>query len=120
MKKLFFFVLSINVFFLSSGCTLYKISGTGRLPIVLNQMPYKSQIVQSVEVEKQITFDYTGSMDVNDILKKEIGNMGGDAIVNTKINIKGTVGDYFLNLFTLGLAYAHTVEITGDVIKYVR
>jgi hypothetical protein len=99
------------------GCTLAKLSGRGVVPMLLNNPRAKVEVIKQVQDSKMIVFDYTGAFDASEILSKHLADSQADAIVNVTITIKSTVGDFFLNLITLGLANSKTIEVTGDLVR---
>jgi len=118
MKKFStFFIFGITSLFLLSGCTIAKISGHGPLPLLLNQPTGKVRVIKNINVSKMVVFDYTGSYDVSEIIMDEFEKIDADAIINITIVLKNTVADFFVNLITLGLAQARTVEIQGQAVR---
>ncbi len=118
MKKLFAIsLLGIAGLFLLSSCTIAKISGHGPLPLLLNQPTGKVQVIKNINVSKMVVFDYTGSYDVSEIIMDEFEKIDADAIINITIVLKNTIADFFVNLITLGLAQARTVEIQGQAVR---
>ena len=121
MKILFSKILLITsllviMLFLES-CTVAKISGRGAVPLIMNQPQAKVNVIQNIEASKQSLFDYTGAVDISEVLKDVMVGQDIDAIININITIKSTVGDFFINLFTLGLANAKTYVVSGEAIK---
>lgn len=112
-------ILILLLFFalVSNGCVVAKISGKGSVPIILNQPSTQVQVVKQIKVSKMITFDYTSSFDTHEILSEVFTDGSFDAIINIVITIKTDPQTFFVNLFTLGLANARTVEITGEAVK---
>jgi hypothetical protein len=110
-------MIVVIILFASSGCTTYKISGRGAVPIFLNNPPAKVDVIRHVDRSKMITFDYTGAFDVSEVLTDLFQETKADAIINVTISVKSDVGTFFVNLFTLGIANAHTMEVEGDLVK---
>ena len=110
-------LFSLTVFM--SGCTIAKISGKGSMPLLLNNPPEKVKVVSHFSESKMITFDYTSSFDVYEIIADRLANSNADMAINLTITIKSDVGTFFVNLFTLGLANARTVQVEGDFVKRV-
>ncbi|MCL4512366.1 MAG: hypothetical protein M1470_15100 [Bacteroidetes bacterium] len=100
-----------------AGCTMYKISGRGALPIMLNSPPSKVDVIKHITESKMIAFDYTGAFDVSELLSKPLQESQADAIINVTIMAQSDVGTFFVNLFTLGIANAHTMVVEGDLVK---
>lgn len=109
-------LLAVILIFLES-CTVAKLSGKGTHPLILNQPQAKVNVIQKVNASKQLLFDYTGAVDVSEVLRDVMIGSDVDAVINITITIKQTVGDFFINVFTLGLANARTFEVNGDVVK---
>lgn len=115
-KFFFAFLLTVLFIFLES-CTVAKLSGRGTHPLILNQPQAKVNVIQKVNASKQLLFDYTGAVDVSEVLRDIMIGSDVDAIINITITVKQTVGDFFINVFTLGLANARTFEVNGDAVK---
>jgi len=117
MKKVLFLAAAILMICLAS-CTMMKVSGRGSLPLVFNNLPAQSELIKHFEESKFVAFDYSGAVDVSEILTEVLANAeGADAITNITLEVKGDAGTFFVNLFTIGIANARRVEITGDLIK---
>ncbi len=117
MKSGSFVLIIVLVSAILSGCTVAKISGKGPIPIILNQPQVKVEVVQNLSVSRMVAFDYTNSFDVSEILSETLFGTDADAIINCTIVIKNTPTDFLVNLITLGIAAAKTVEIKGQVVK---
>lgn len=115
-KFFFTFFLTVIFIFLES-CTVAKLSGRGAVPIIMNQPQAKVSVVQRVEASKQLLFDYTGAVDVSEVLRDVMIGGNIDALINVTITVKVTVGDYLLNVITLGLANARTFEVNGEAVS---
>ncbi len=114
----FFLIALLAVILISlESCTVAKLSGRGTHPLILNQPQAKVSVIQKVNASKQLLFDYTGAVDVSEVLRDVMIGSDVDAIINITITVKQTVGDFFINVFTLGLANARTFEVNGDVVK---
>lgn len=99
------------------GCTQAKISGTGEVPLILNQPQAKIETVQKFEFSKQVIFDYTNAFDVSEVLNEVMVGAGADAIINLRITIKTNPDDFFLNMLTCGLARARHFVVSGTAVK---
>lgn len=99
------------------GCTMAKISGKGTIPLMLNQPQAKVEVIQQIKESKMIVFDYTSSFDASEILSEVFTETDADAIINLVFTVKTTPADFFINLFTLGIANAKTMEMSGQAIK---
>ncbi len=116
MKK---FLLLLTVVSLVMGCTYAKLMTAGGKPVILNQPPQQYTVLAHIEKTKQIAFDYTSTPDMASIFRDALNPYpNADAIINVVASIQMTPGDFFLNLFTLGIANAYTMKIEGDVIDY--
>ena len=109
--------LSLSV----SSCTIVKILARGNQPLILNTPPEHYRVLGHFKQSKGIAFDYTGAPDISAMVREgSAGYPESDAIVNTFITVEESVGDFFFDFFTLGLAHAYTITVEGDVIKYDR
>lgn len=116
MKKIYLFgALAIGLFL--SSCTVAKISGKGAVPLLLNQPSNQMTLIEHVKIKKNINFDYTSSFDVSEIMARVIAEKQPDAVINTTVTIKQGVDNYFINLFTLGLANSTKIIIDADMMK---
>jgi hypothetical protein len=116
MKKLVYLTLILSL----SGCTVAIIQGKGRSPLLLNEIKLPYEIVSKLEIEESECWNYTGVLDVYKFVDKEIEKVKGNGVINLEVKIKSTVGDFFKNLFTLGLAQCQTYQISGDIIRWKR
>lgn len=104
-----------------TGCTLVKLVARGNQPIILNTLPEKYTVLGHFSKEKSFYFDYTRAPDISSFIREGVAAYpNADAVVNVFVTVKSSVGDFFMNLFTLGLAYAYTLSVEGDVIQYAR
>jgi len=104
-----------------TGCTMVKILARGNQPIILNTLPEKYTVLGHFSKSKMIAFDYTRSPDISALVREGTAPYAdADAVVNTFITVKSTMGDFFMNLFTLGFANSFTVTVEGDVIQYAQ
>ena len=101
-----------------SGCTMAKIYGRGATPVMLNNPPQRVEVIEHFKVSKGITFDYTSAFDASEMLAKVLQETGCDAIINVGLEVKITVGDFFLNFITLGIAQAKHLTVVGDAIRF--
>ncbi len=100
-----------------SSCTIAKIGGRGAVPISLNQPAQSMDLAEHVTLKKNCNFDWTNTYDVSEYLSKEVAAKRPDAVANTTIVIKTGIDNYFINLFTLGLAQSKKVVIEADFMK---
>lgn len=96
-----------------SGCTMARIYSTSGNDVSLTDNANKSG--EAFKIEKRITFDYTGAIDVQEVLRERFGS--GHEFENVSVKLKADVPDFFLNLITIGIAQSKTFEISGDKIK---
>ncbi|MDZ7691763.1 MAG: hypothetical protein U5K69_11670 [Balneolaceae bacterium] len=94
-----------------------KISGKSSKPLMLNNPTVKTEIVGNFDETELRTFDYTGAIDVYEVLSNVIAESDADAVTNLTITLKSDVGTFFLNLVTLGIANAYRVGVTGDLVN---
>lgn len=102
---------------LLSSCTIAKVGGRGAVPILLNQPATNMDLVEHITITKNNNFDYTNSFDVSEYISNQIALKKPDAVINTTILIKVGIDNYFINLFTLGLAQSKKVVIEADLMK---
>jgi len=114
MKKLFLFLCIAAML---GGCTIAKISGRGAVPMMLNQPNEKVNTAGHYTAQKSISFDYTNAFDVSEIISRDRSLTDAEKIINVSITIKTTPGNFFINLFTLGLANSRTVVVDYDLVK---
>lgn len=117
MKKLNIVLIVLACVIMLGSCTIAKVGGKGAVPVLFNQPSEGMQLIEHIKISKTVSFDYTNAYDVSTILSEEIAKKKPDAVINTSIAIKTTVGNYFLNLVTCGFASAKTVEIEADFMK---
>lgn len=103
------------------GCTIIKLIARGNQPIILNTLPEKYTVLGHFSKERSFYFDYTRAPDISSLIRESTAAYpNGDAVVNVFVTVKSTVGDFFMNLFTIGLASAYTLNVEGDVIQYAK
>ena len=117
MKKILRFGLVAVVALTVTSCTIAKISGKGVSPIMLNQPSEQMELMEHISVEKNINFDYTNSFDVSEVLADVLAQKKPDAVINTTVIIKTGVDNYFINMFTCGMAASKKVVIEADLMK---
>lgn len=117
MQSRFILYVLLAVALGSSACTSAKISGRGAYPILLNSPNQKVVLVKHIEKSKMIVFDYTNAFDVSEVLGDTFEKYNADAIANVTITIKSNIGTFFVNLFTLCIADAKSVHISGDLVN---
>jgi hypothetical protein len=114
---LLLFSLTISL----TGCTVCKIIARGNQPIILNTLPEKYTVLGHFSKEKSFYFDYTRAPDLSSFIREATAAYpNADAVVNVFVEVKSTIGDFFMNLFTIGFANAYTINVDGDVIKYAK
>lgn len=117
MRKITLSLLILPLLISIGGCTTAKISGRGTQPILLNQLDRKGEAVGKVNKKEMRTFDYTGAVDVSEVIGGKLSQSEADAMTNTTVSMGSSPGSFFLNLITLGLANAHTVTVNGDLVR---
>lgn len=100
-----------------TGCTTAKISGRGTQPLVLNQLNEETESVGRIDKKEMKTFDYTGAIDVSEIIGGKLSQSNADALTNTTVTMGSSPGTFFLNLVTLGIANAYTATVEGDLVR---
>lgn len=96
-----------------SACTYARIYSTSGSTVALTTLQQGAG--EQFTLSKHITFDYTGSVDVQELVRSKYG--AGGTAQNVSIKIQGTVGDFFLNLVTLGIANSKHYVVTGDYVR---
>ena len=120
IRRLVPLILIGFIAFANAGCTIAKISGRGATPILLNNPDRRVEVIEHFKVSKGIYFDFTGSYDASEILGKVMQETQCDAVINVNFTIKQTFGDFWVTLFTLGLANAKHIVVTGDAVRYKK
>ena len=108
-------VLACGLFMQS--CTIAKISGRGAVPVLLNQPSEQMQLIEHITIKKNSNFDWTSSFDVSEVIAKKVAEQQPDAVINTTVTIKTSVDNFFINLFTLGLAQSRKIVVDADLMK---
>jgi len=98
---------------LVSGCTFARIYSTSGNTVALTTLQQGES--ESFTLSKHMVFDYTGAVDVQELVRSKYG--AGGTVENVSIKVKSTFGDFMLNLITLGLAKSKHFEVTGDYIR---
>ena len=98
---------------LVSGCTLVRIYATSGNEVALTQV--SSGGGEQFKINHRQVFDYTGSVDVQELLRDHYGS--GHVFQNVTIKYKNDVVDILLNLVTLGLASSRSFEVSGDMVR---
>ena len=96
-----------------AGCTALRIYATSGNTIALSTLRQGQS--ESFTVVKHTAFDYTGAIDVQEIVRTKYGS--GVTLQNVSVKVKMTVGDFFLNMVTLGIANSKHYEVTGDAVR---
>lgn len=103
---------------IASGCTIAKISGRGVIPLMLNNPTQKVKVIGPLSEKKMITFDYTNSFDVSEVIAQKLRTSDANAVTNLVITIKVDVPSYLFNVCTLGLAQAKIFQVEGELVKF--
>ena len=86
--------------------------------MLLNNPAERVTVIEHFKISKMITFDYTSSFDVSEIIADKLGrSTEADAVTNISINVKQDVGTFLMTVCTFGLANAKRVEVQGDLVK---
>ena len=99
------------------SCTIAKISGKGAVPVLLNQPSEQMQLVEHITIKKNSNFDWTSSFDVSEVIAEKVAEKQPDAVINTMVTIKSGIDNFFINLFTLGLAKSRKIIVDADLMK---
>ncbi len=111
--KLRFFLTFAVIATMSSGCTMARIYSTSGNSVSMTDSTKSGG--DSFKIEHRLVFDYTGALDVQELLRDRYGS--GHQFENLSVKIKQEPVDIIVNLFTLGLAQSKTFEISGDKVK---
>ena len=96
-----------------SGCTYARIYSTSGSTVALTTLQQGAG--EQFTISKHVTFDYTSAVDVQELVRSRFG--AGGTAQNVSIKIQDTVGDFFLNLVTLGFANSKHYVVTGDYVR---
>jgi hypothetical protein len=96
-----------------NGCTIVRIYSTSGNEVALTDS--KGQSGEAFKLEHRISFDYTSSVDVQEVLRERYGS--GQKFENVSVKVKVKPEDFLINLVTLGIAQSKTFEITGDKVR---
>jgi hypothetical protein len=111
--KLRSLLMIATVAMVSSGCTLARIYSTSGNSVSMTDASKVGG--ESFKLEHRLVFDYTGAVDVQEVLRSRYGS--GHQFENLSVKIKQEPIDIIVNIFTLGLAQSKTFEISGDKVK---
>ncbi|MEY3312209.1 MAG: hypothetical protein RL348_1552 [Bacteroidota bacterium] len=123
MKKYLSSIMLLSacaVLCLLNSCTLAKIGGRGAVPIVLNQTNEKMKLVEHVTIKQNTFFDFSNSFDISSVIADKIVEKQPDAVINTSITIESGIDNFFINLFTLGLANSRKIVVDADFVKSTK
>ena len=100
------------------GCTVAEIDAKAPIPLLLNHPKGENfEYVGVVEAKKRYVFHYSGHFDLYEVLRQTNPEQRGDAIVNVHMKAEVTPADFFINLFTIGLAQSRTVRVQGTLVR---
>lgn len=111
--KLHSFFLSAFLIVNFAGCTVARIYATSGNDIAMTDSSPAGG--ESFKIEQRYMFDYTGAVDVQELLRERFGS--GHKFENVSVKIKVDVPDALINLVTFGIAQSKTFEISGDKVK---
>lgn len=111
--KLRLFVMLTLIASMSSGCTLARIYSTSGNSVSMTDTTKSGG--EAVKIEHRLVFDYTGAVDVQEVLRERYGS--GHQFENVSVKIKQEPVDIIVNIFTFGLAQSKTFEISGDKVS---
>lgn len=98
---------------LFSGCTVARIYSTSGSTIALTTVQQGAG--EQFTLSKHMMFDYTGAVDVQELVRARYG--AGGTAQNVSIKIQSTFGDFMLNLVTLGIANSKHYLVSGDYVR---
>lgn len=106
-------VIGIGIMLAVGGCTYARIYATSGNTVALTTI--KQTRAQSFTVTERIMFDYTGALDVQELVRKKYGS--GGVVQNVTVKVQQDPADFLLNFITLGIAQSKTFEISGDILR---
>jgi hypothetical protein len=109
-KSLFLGVVCVA---LLNGCTIARIYSTSGNEVSLTDAKHAGG--EAFKIEHRISFDYTGAVDVQEVLRERYGS--GHRFQNVSVKLKVKPEDFLINLVTLGIAQSKTFEISGDKVR---
>ncbi len=99
-----------------AGCTVARIYATSGNQVSLTETNPAGG--EQFTIHHRLVFDYTGAIDVQELLRERYGS--GHEFQNVTVKLKSDGIDFLLNLVTFGLAQSRSVEITGDKVRRAR
>jgi hypothetical protein len=96
-----------------NGCTIARIYSTSGNEVSLTDSARPSG--EPFKIEHRISFDYTGAVDVQEVLRERYGS--GQKFENVSVKLKVKPEDFLMNLITFGIAQSKTFEISGDKVR---
>lgn len=75
------------------------------------------QLVEHITVKRNSNFDWTSSFDVSEVIARKVAEKQPDAVINTTVTIRTSIDNFFINLFTLGLAQSRKIIVDADLMK---
>ena len=96
-----------------NGCTIARIYSTSGNEVALTDTDRQSG--EPFKIEHRIMFDYTGAVDVQEVLRDRYGS--GQKFENVTIKLKVKPEDFLINLVTFTIAQSKTFEISGDKVR---
>lgn len=97
----------------ASGCTIARIYATSGNKVALTETNPAGG--EQFVIRHRLLFDYTGALDVQELLRARFGS--GHEFQNVTVKIQTDVVDFLLNVVTLGIANSRSFEITGDKVR---
>jgi hypothetical protein len=102
-----------------SGCTVAKISGAGPRPLMMNTPQARFGVVEHFIVQESQSFDWTHTAELDRLVAQILARTQADAVINLRVAVKITAGNFCLNGVTCGFAQAQTFVIEGDAIRFM-
>ena len=107
------FFSSLLIAALVSGCTMARIYSTSGNTVALTTV--KPGRAESFTITERMMFDYTNSLDVQELIRRKFGS--GVLVQNVTVKLQQDPVDFVLNVVTIGIAQSRTFEISGDIIR---
>ncbi len=107
------FLIGLLVVIALNGCTIARIYSSSGNDVSLTDSDRPAG--EPFKIEHRITFDYTGAVDIQEVLRERYGS--GQKFENVTVKLKVKPEDFLINLVTFGFAQSKTFEISGDKVR---
>lgn len=97
----------------AGGCTYARIYATSGNTVAMTAL--RQTRANSFSIKERVMFDYTGALDVQELVRRQYGS--GRTIQNVTVKVQQDPMDFLVNFATLGIAQSKTFEVSGDLIQ---